>query len=80
MTKKERTIMETQFSPTQMHIDELDREIETIRTERLLRSASASRPSLAQRARTGVGRGLIALGVALTGESSRRAVRTDVRA
>ena len=80
MTNRETTIMDGQFSATQMHIDELDREIESIRTERLLRSASPTRPNLAQRARSGVGHGLIALGVALAGETNGRAIRTDVRA
>jgi hypothetical protein len=80
MTNRETTIMDTQFSATQMHIDELDREIESIRTERLLRSTLPNRPSLAQRAKSGVGHGLIALGSALVGDTNGRVVRTDVRA
>ena len=47
--------------------EELDREIQAIQTERLLRSASPMRPGLATRARAGFGRGLIALGTAIVG-------------
>lgn len=47
--------------------EELDREIEGIRTERLIRSGTASGPSLPGRARAGIGRALISLGTALVG-------------
>jgi hypothetical protein len=71
--------MNENFSAAQIHIDELDREIETIRTERLLRATSPTEPSKAQRAKAGVGRGLISLGVALVGDGHGRQTRTNVR-
>jgi hypothetical protein len=55
--------------------DELDREIETIRTERLIRAATPDQPGLPSRARAGLGRRLISVGTALLG-SSERAART----
>jgi hypothetical protein len=57
------------FNATQIHIDELDREIESIRIERLIRDAAVGRPSLPRRARAGLGRSLISLGDALVGEA-----------
>jgi hypothetical protein len=63
--------MDGLLGATQIHIDELDREIETIRTERMLRGTAASRPSLPRRARAGLGRSLIALGDALVGDTRR---------
>jgi hypothetical protein len=76
MSTQEFNPMDTKFSATQLHIDELDREIEGIRTERLLHSAAGDRPSLGRRARAGVGRGLISLGVALVGEGRGQSART----
>jgi hypothetical protein len=64
-------------------MDELDREIEMIRTERFLRAATPGRPTLPMRASAGIGRALIALGVALGGDGNRqpaRRTRTDVTA
>ena len=63
--------MDGLLGATQIHIDELDREVESIRTERLLRDAAGARPSLPRRARAGLGRGLISLGDALVGETRR---------
>lgn len=54
---------------TRLHREELDREIEAIRTERLLRAGSGSPPGLAKRARAGLGRRFIAIGTALVGPS-----------
>jgi hypothetical protein len=82
MTNREIDHMNGQLDATRLHIEELDREIETIRTERLLQAARPERPTLPGRARASIGRGLISLGVALGGETHGRAVRaarTDVR-
>ena len=62
------------FDPAQLHRDELDREIETIRTERLLQAASPPRPGISSRARAGIGRGLISLGMSLVGTGDSPAV------
>ena len=53
----------------QLHIDELDREIEAIRIEQVLSAAQPHGLPRTARARAAVGRGLIALGVALVGET-----------
>jgi hypothetical protein len=82
MTNREIDHMNGQLDATRLHIEELDREIETIRTERLLQAARPERPALPGRARASIGRGLISLGVALGGETqgrAARAARTDVR-
>jgi hypothetical protein len=68
--------MDTLLGATQIHIDELDREIESIRTERLLRAAGPEREPFRRRARASLGRGLISLGVALGGETQARVART----
>ena len=58
-------------SATTIHRAELDREIETLRTERALaRDASGAR--VLQRARQSAGRALIAAGEALTGRDDAR--------
>jgi hypothetical protein len=49
--------------------DELDREIDAIRVERLINEAGPARPALPTRARTGLGRSLISLGTALVGRA-----------
>ena len=67
--------MYASFDAARLHREELDREIDTIRTERLLRSATASGPSLPGRARAGIGRGLISLGTALLGTTEGAADR-----
>ena len=59
--------MNDTFDYARIQQQERDREIEAIQTERLLRSASAIRPGLPNRARAGFGRGLIALGTAILG-------------
>jgi hypothetical protein len=51
---------------TQLHVAALDREIETLRTERAL-TADAGRPGVVDRARRGAGRALIAAGEAIAG-------------
>lgn len=61
---------------TQLHIDELDREIEAIRMEQLLSAASPQQRPRAARARAAVGRALIALGVAVVDETPGHATRT----
>jgi hypothetical protein len=50
---------------TRLHRAELDREIETIRTERMLDSAAGHPPGLATRGRQAAGRALISAGQAL---------------
>jgi hypothetical protein len=76
MTNKEMDPMDGLLGATKIHIDELDREIETIRIERLLKAAAPPRAGLPSRAKAGVGRGLIALGVALVGQPAERPHRT----
>jgi hypothetical protein len=76
MKSKETIAMDALLGATELHIAELDREIESIRTERLLRAATPARPPLQQRARTSVGRRLISLGQALVGDSRARPART----
>lgn len=75
MTNKEMDIMDGLLGATKIHTDELDREIETIRTERLLKEAAPPRTGLPSRAKAGLGRGFIALGVALGGDTASRAAR-----
>ena len=52
---------------TDIHRAELDREIDAIRTERLLAIDGTHREGLAGRARRAIGRRLIAAGTALVG-------------
>ena len=68
--RKESDLMDNRFGTTRIHMAELDREIETIRLERLIEAARPDRPSWPRRARAGFGRGLISLGGALVGEPS----------
>ena len=75
MTDKESYLMDGLLGATQLHIEELDREIETIRTERFLHAATPPRPAFPQRARAAFGRRLIRLGVVLVGETPRRPAR-----
>ena len=79
--------MNDMFDATRLHRDELDREIETIRMERLLRDSAAPRPGFATRARTGLGRSFITVGTALLGSAdvggrgtAKRSPATGVRA
>jgi hypothetical protein len=55
---------------TNIHRAELDREIDTIRTERLLAGAR-THDGWTDRARRGTGRALIAAGTALVGDRTR---------
>ncbi|MBA2718129.1 MAG: hypothetical protein H0U52_02650 [Chloroflexi bacterium] len=55
---------------TSIHRADLDREIDTIRTERLLDADRPRRDSLIDRLRHGIGRVLIATGTALVGRES----------
>ena len=55
---------------THLHVSELDRQIEGLRTERAL-AADAARPGVVDRARRGAGRALIAAGTALGGRDAR---------
>ena len=68
--------MNDTFDYARFRQEELDREIEAIQTERLLRSASPMRPGLPTRARAGFGRGLIALGTAIVGGADAAAAAT----
>jgi hypothetical protein len=53
---------------TQLHVADLDREIETLRTERSLGHEPG--PGVVDRARRGAGRALIAAGLALAGRDA----------
>lgn len=55
---------------TQLHVSELNRQIEALRTERAIGAASV-RPGVVDRARRGTGRALIAAGEALAGRDAR---------
>lgn len=64
--------MNDSFDSARIHRQDLDREIEAIRTERLLRSTTApsgETPGLAGRARAGLGNRLISLGAAVLGSA-----------
>ena len=65
--------MNDTFDFARLHQEELDREIEAIQTERLVRSATPVRPGLPARARAGLGRGLISLGTSLVGRADAAA-------
>jgi hypothetical protein len=82
MTTHEAYVMNQQTDTVRMRQDELDREIESIRAERLINASGPARPSAATRARAGLGRRLIALGNALVGraEAASAAASTRVRA
>jgi hypothetical protein len=76
MSTKEIEPMSGYPGAAQLHINELDREIEAIRIEQLLSAAHPHRRRRTARARAAVGRTLIALGVALVGETRGHATRT----
>jgi hypothetical protein len=64
--------MNDSFDAARIHRQDLDREIESIRTEQFLRSTaapSAAAPGFAGRARAGLGNRLISLGVAVLGSA-----------
>jgi hypothetical protein len=67
MTRYEVTLMNQQAETVRMRHEELDREIEAIRAERLLHASSEPRQGFAGRARSGIGRSLISLGTAIVG-------------
>lgn len=54
-------------SATDLHRADLDREIDSIRTERLLAAGTPHHDGIVDRARRGTGRILIAAGTALVG-------------
>lgn len=76
MNQEEPTMFMT-FETSNLHKEELDREIESIRTERLLRSASPPAPGLPSRTKAAIGRRLISLGTSLVGTAD--AVPTAAR-
>jgi hypothetical protein len=76
MNTKEISSMDPRLGATQLHIDELDREIETIRMERLLSAATPPGPTRSARGRAAIGRGLVSLGVALIGDTRKQASPT----
>jgi hypothetical protein len=57
--------MNATFDAVSIHRQELDREIETLRTERFLSGRTANRPGALTRGLATVGRGLISVGTAL---------------
>jgi hypothetical protein len=67
VTNHEEFTMNDSFGAARIRREELDRQIDSIRAERLLRSASTPAPGIPTRARAGLGRGLISLGTALLG-------------
>ena len=77
MTKEEVSTMNDTFHPANLHRDELDREIDAIRAERLIHAAAPpGSPGLPTRARAGIGRGLISLGTSLVGTADAAAAAT----
>lgn len=62
-------------SSTGIHRAELDREIDTIRNERLIAASDTGHHGFVERARRGTGRALIAAGMALIGRD-RSSLRT----
>jgi hypothetical protein len=68
--------MNDTYHPAQLHRDELDREIDAIRAERLIHAAAPPGPGLSTRARAGLGRGLISLGTSLVGTADAAAAAT----
>lgn len=65
--------MDDQFDAARLRREELDREIDSIRMERVLRAASPTGPGMPTRARAGLGRGLISLGTSLVGTADAAA-------
>jgi hypothetical protein len=75
MTQEEHKMNDT-FDSARIRREELDREIDAIRMERLIRPPSTVRPGLPTRARAGFGRGLISLGTWLVGTADAAAAAT----
>ena len=65
--------MNESFDAARLHREELDREIDSLRTERLIRSTGQARPGLPARARASLGRGLISIGTMLLGKAGAAA-------
>ena len=80
MTLHEVPAVTQQAETVRIRHEELDREIESIRTERLINATSPSRPALPTRARAGLGRGLISLGTALVGRADSPSSSSSQRA
>jgi hypothetical protein len=57
--------MNATFDGARIHQQELDREIDTIRTEKLLSSREPNRPGPVARGLASVGRGMVSVGTAL---------------
>jgi hypothetical protein len=76
--------MNATFDGARIHQQELDTEIEMLRTERLLSSQSSSRPGPVARGLASVGRGMISVGTTLAnrvdGPGSRRSAQSGGRA
>ena len=68
--------MNATFDFARLHREELDREIDSLRMERLIRAASPARDGLPARTRAGLGRGLISLGTSLVGTADAAAAAT----
>lgn len=77
--KPTRELTMNDFNAARIHRENLDREIESIRTERVLRARAGSEPGLPSRARNGLGRGLISLGTAILGAAESAAGPTSSR-
>ncbi len=60
---------------TRIHRADLDREIESIRTERLLAADAPDHPGLVDRARRKIGNALIAAGRSLVGQDATLGAR-----
>ena len=80
MTLHEVPAVNQQAETVRIRQDELDREIDAIRIERLINATAPSRPALPVRARTGLGRRLISLGTALVGRAESAAATSSQRA
>ena len=76
--------MNAVFDGARIHQQELDREIETLYTERMLNSHSPRRPGPVARGLASVGRGMISVGTALAsrvdGPAASRSAATGGRA
>ena len=57
--------MNATFDGARIHQQELDHEIEMLRTEKFLNAQAPSRPGLVSRGLASVGRGMISVGTAL---------------
>jgi len=71
--------MNDTFDGARIHREELDREIDSLRMERLIEARAAGRPGFAGRARAGLGRGLITIGTSLVGGADAAAAAASGR-